>query len=201
MFNILTYNIHKGFNLYNRDFVLHEIREHLRSVSVDMVFLQEIHGRHDRHDARILNGPEGSQLEFLAHELWPHYTYGKNALYSLGHHGNAILSKYKFEKWNNVNVSRLRWASRSLLHGIIRIPEIESPLHLICVHFELIGFERKRQLDILEKYVDGAIAENEPLIIAGDFNDWHILNIQEGMMTHGWGLALHINYLTNFMWV
>jgi endonuclease/exonuclease/phosphatase family metal-dependent hydrolase len=172
MFNLLTYNIHKGFSRYNRGFVLHEIREQLRSVSVDIVFLQEIHGRHHRHELRIPDWPEGSQFEFLAHELWPHYTYGKNAIYTQGHHGNAILSKHRFEQWNNVNVSRLRWASRSLLHGIIRVPEIEKPIHLICVHFEVLGFERKRQINILEKYVDESIDPTEPLIIAGDFNDW-----------------------------
>ncbi len=35
-----------------------------------------------------------SQFAFLADEIWPHFAYGKNAIYSAGHHGNAILSKH-----------------------------------------------------------------------------------------------------------
>jgi endonuclease/exonuclease/phosphatase family metal-dependent hydrolase len=172
-FKILTYNIHKGFDIFNREFVLHEIREQLRSVDVDLVFLQEIHGQHSQHETNISDWPEASQFEFLADQVWPHYAYGQNAIYSHGHHGNAILSKYNIELWQNVNLSRFRRASRSLLHGIIHIPDTDSRLHLICVHMDLIGFERSRQLKVLKSYIEDSIPKSEPIIIAGDFNDWN----------------------------
>ena len=38
-FNVLTLNAHMGFNLLNRRFVLPELREAIRSVSADVVFL------------------------------------------------------------------------------------------------------------------------------------------------------------------
>lgn len=172
MLNLLTYNIHKGFGRFNREFVLHEIRDQLRNLPVDIVFLQEIQGHHSGHASRIQGWPKVSQFEFLAHQLWPHYTYGKNAIYNKGHHGNAILSKYHFDEWQNVNLSRFRWASRSLLHGVIRSKGSREKIHLICVHLELLGFERSRQLNILRKYIQQAIDDDAPLIVAGDFNDW-----------------------------
>ncbi len=62
---LLTYNIHKGFNITNRKFVLHQIRETLQETNVDMAFLQEIHGEHTGHQLTTKNWPEVSQHEFL----------------------------------------------------------------------------------------------------------------------------------------
>ena len=125
---VLTYNIHKGFSAGNRQFVLGQMREQLHTADVDLVFLQEIHGEQNEHATGIRNWPTTTQFEFLADRVWPHYTYGKNAIYNAGHHGNAILSKYPFEHWDNINVSSFRRASRSLLHGVIRIPALPGAL-------------------------------------------------------------------------
>jgi endonuclease/exonuclease/phosphatase family metal-dependent hydrolase len=172
MINILTYNIHKGFDRFNRGFVLHKIKEQLHDAEVDIVLLQEIQGRHFHHETRISTWPEVSQFEFLADSIWPHYAYGKNAIYRKGHHGNAILSKYLIAEWNNLNLSRFQRASRSMLHGKIELPD-GKPLHLLCVHLDLIGFERKRQIRELRRYIDASIHQDEPIILGGDFNDWH----------------------------
>ena len=169
---ILTYNIHKGFDIYNRDFVLHKIRERLHSIDVDVIFLQEILGQHRQHEVSIKDWPQASQFEYLADQIWPHYAYGKNAIYEKGHHGNAILSKFSIQQWQNINVSRFQRASRSLLHGVIHFPDVDSPLHLICVHLELVDFERQRQLAVLIRYINESIPAEEPIIVAGDFNDW-----------------------------
>ncbi len=173
MINILTYNIHKGFDRYNRDFVLHRIKDQLQQADVDVVLLQEIQGRHYHHEIGISTWPEVSQFEFLADSIWPHYAYGKNAIYEKGHHGNAILSKYNLVEWNNLNLSRFQRASRSLLHGRVDMPNGRGPLHLICVHLDLIGFERKRQIKELKRYIEASIDATEPVILGGDFNDWH----------------------------
>jgi endonuclease/exonuclease/phosphatase family metal-dependent hydrolase len=173
MIKILTYNIHKGFDRYNRDFVLHRIKDHLQNAEVDVVLLQEIQGRHFHHENRISSWPDVSQFEFLADSIWPHYAYGKNAIYRKGHHGNAILSKFNIAEWNNLNLSRFQRASRSLLHGRLELPESNCHLHLICVHLDLIGFERKRQIRELKSYIDNSIDSSEPIILGGDFNDWH----------------------------
>ena len=168
---ILTYNIHKGFSIGNARFILHEIRDALQHISADIVFLQEIQGAHHKKQQQIDNWPDAAQFEFLADEVWPHHAYGKNAIYKAGHHGNAILSKHPFQQWENINVSNRSYASRSLLHGAIDIPGSNKRLHVICVHLGLFEAERETQLNVLSHRIDSHVPHDEPLIIAGDFND------------------------------
>ncbi|GIX21574.1 MAG: hypothetical protein KatS3mg121_0357 [Gammaproteobacteria bacterium] len=181
---VLTYNIHKGFSGFDGRFVLHAIREALRGVGPDLVFLQEIHGEHAGHRRRLRDWPEESQFEFLADRLWPHYAYGKNAIYQAGHHGNAILSRYPFRAWENFNLSALRHASRSVLHGVVGTPG--GVLHVMCVHLDVLGPERRRQLGVLAELISTRIGPDEPLIVAGDFNDWR--GRGHRLLTHELGL-------------
>ena len=74
---VLTYNIHKGFSVGNRRFVLHEIKEALRHIDADIVFLQEIQGEHRHRMNHVENWPNSSQFEFLADQVWHHHAYGK----------------------------------------------------------------------------------------------------------------------------
>lgn len=192
---ILTYNIHKGFSSMNRRFILHAIREALRNVDADIIFLQEIHGERHIPGKQFDDWPSNSQFEFLADSIWHHYAYGKNAIYRSGHHGNAILSKYPFIEWENIDVSFMKTASRSLLHGTVEVPGVSEKLHVICVHLGLFGIERTKQLSTLVKRIDSHVPHDEPLIIAGDFNDWrgkaehhlsHELGVSEVFrMAHG----------------
>jgi endonuclease/exonuclease/phosphatase family metal-dependent hydrolase len=172
VFKVLTYNIHKGFSIGNRRFVLHRIRDALISADTDVVFLQELLGEHRHHEQRVSDWPEKSQFEFLADTVWPHHAYGKNAIYDVGHHGNAILSKFPFDSWQNIKVSVFKKASRSLLHGVIRIPGCKVEIHVICIHFCLLAFERRRQLRLLSDHIHSHVPSGAPLVIAGDFNDW-----------------------------
>jgi len=169
---ILTYNIHKGFSAGNRRFVLHQMKSQLRSVDADVVFLQEIQGEHFLKSKKHHNWPDESQFEFLADEVWPHHAYGKNAIYEAGHHGNAILSKYPFARWDNIDVSYMRTASRSLLHGVIKLGDTLPAVHVVCVHLGLLSMERRRQVAKLVERINEFVPNNEPMIIAGDFNDW-----------------------------
>ena len=169
---VLTYNIHKGFSASNLRFILHEIKSSLRYIDADVVFLQEVHGERNISKNRFDDWPNNQQFEFLADQVWHHHAYGKNAIYKSGHHGNAILSKYPFVEWENINVSLMRSASRSLLHGTIQLPRTNQKIHIICVHLGLFGVERERQLSTLAQRINSHVPPNEPLIIAGDFNDW-----------------------------
>ena len=169
---VLTYNIHKGFSSGNLRFILHDIKDSLRHVDADVVFLQEIHGERIISNNRFDDWPNNRQFEFLADQVWHHHAYAKNAIYKSGHHGNAILSKYPFINWENIDVSTMRSASRSLLHGTIQIPGSGEKIHIICVHLGLFERERERQLETLSKRINSHVPADEPLIIAGDFNDW-----------------------------
>ena len=77
---VLTYNIHKGFNPTNRQFILHNIKDSIRQVDADLLLLQEIHGERNITKNRFDNWPSNNQFEYLADEVWHHHAYGKNAI-------------------------------------------------------------------------------------------------------------------------
>lgn len=168
---ILTYNIHKGFNA-NRQFMLPGMQEALNAVDADIVFLQEVRGAHLRQQRSIKDWPELSQTEYLAGDRWPYYVYGKNAVYPHGHHGNAILSKLPLLAWENINLANQLNASRSMLHAVLQLPQSSLALHIICIHLGLFKRERAYQLQALSERIETLVPHHEPLIIAGDFNDW-----------------------------
>ena len=169
---IATYNIHKGFSHFNRRMMLHELRECLRELNSDMVFLQEVQGAHSDTAGRRKNYPALPQYEYLADQIWPHHAYGKNAVYDQGHHGNAILSRYPIARWDNLDVSSHRFESRGLLHCEIAIADSRHALHCLCVHFGLFARGRNKQLKAMVERIQQKVPMDAPLIIAGDFNDW-----------------------------
>ncbi|BBP01362.1 endonuclease/exonuclease/phosphatase family protein [Sulfuriferula nivalis] len=169
---VVSYNIHKGFTHFNRRMVIHDLRERLRSLQADVVFLQEVQGSHATHGGRWHDWPSAPQYEFLADEVWSDFAYGKNAVYDHGHHGNAILSRYPIVASENLDVSAHAFESRGLLHAQIAVPGLAAPVHLMCVHLALFEHSRQRQLAMLIKRVHETVPDTSPLIIAGDFNDW-----------------------------
>ena len=171
-FNVLTLNAHMGFNLLNRRFVLPELREAIRSVSADVVFLQEVLGEHARHAEKHLNWPEGPQYEFLANTLWPQFAYGQNAVYPHGHHGNAVLSKFPILSHENRDISIHGSEERGLLHCVLAMPGSDVEVHTICVHLGLLESHRRQQFSLLCDIIDAQVPADAPLIVAGDFNDW-----------------------------
>lgn len=171
---ILTLNTHKGFTSFNRRLVLHELRDAVRGVSADLVFLQEVIGEHSAHPVRFPLWPEKSQYEFLADSIWQAHAYGRNASYPEGHHGNALLSKFPILSQQNHDVSVGGPERRGLLHCAIDIPGRSHPLHAICVHLGLRGSHRLRQMDMMCELIEREIPPDASLIVAGDFNDWRI---------------------------
>jgi endonuclease/exonuclease/phosphatase family metal-dependent hydrolase len=139
---VLTVNTHKGFTFFNRKFILHELRDAVRAVSADVVFLQEVQGEHIKHPAKFLNWPESPHYEFLADEIWPEFAYGRNAVYPSGHHGNAVLSKFPIVHYKNHDVSISGPEKRGLLHCVLKVPKREVEIHAICVHLGLIRSSR-----------------------------------------------------------
>lgn len=152
--------------------MLPELREAVRTVSADIVFLQEVLGEHEmlarRHATRW---PDEPHYEFLAHSIWRDYAYGCNAVYPNGHHGNALMSKYSIDRHRNVDVSIENTEKRGLLHCEIPLPLNGPTVHAICVHLGLREAHRKQQMNLLCDLVSG-IPSHEPIVVAGDFNDW-----------------------------
>ena len=170
--NLLTANIHMGFSASRRRFVLPELRQAIRSVSADIVFLQEVMGEHSGHARRHSRWPETPHYEFLADEIWPQFAYGRNAIYPAGHHGNALLSKFPIARHENRDVSISGHETRGLLHCVLSIPDGGTEVHAICVHLGLREAHRRQQMELLCQVIDMEVPGSAPLIVAGDFNDW-----------------------------
>lgn len=172
---ICSWNIHKGFGPANRRFKLEDMRKVIRSVDADICLLQEVVGHQLAYRGRQLSikgreveGSE-SQFEFMADKIWRHYAYGKNAIIEDGHHGNAILSKVPFAEWRNHDITRWSFSSRGLLFG-----HLENGLVLVCVHLGLLAVERRYQVQRLSELLESECDPEAPVIVAGDFNDWHL---------------------------
>jgi len=164
---LLTVNIHKGYNAFIRRDMLHELREAVRAVDSDLVFLQEVEGR---------AGTAGAQYEFLADTLWPEHAYGRNAVTGGQDHGNAVLSRLPILRSRNHDVSLPGAEPRGLLHCVLLRPDFgpgpSSELHVMCVHHGLHTAHQRHQLTRLCETVMSEVPADAPLIVAGDFNDW-----------------------------
>lgn len=169
---VATYNIHKGFSHFNRRIVVHDMRERLRLMGADILFLQEVVGHNAKHVQRHEAWPAAPQHEFLAETQWPAAAYAGNAIYENGHHGNAILSRYPMVRCDHEDISTNRIEQRGLLHAEIAVPGWTTNLHCVCVHLGLFGRSRHKQVDAVCARIDALVPADAPLIVAGDFNDW-----------------------------
>jgi len=185
--SVATWNIHKGFSQFNRRMMVHELRERLRELSADIVFLQEVQGLHLGHAERHPDWPGRPQHEFLAEDVWDNHAYGRNMIYDHGHHGNAILSRYPILHQHNQDVTHLRFEKRGLLHCALEVPALDQPLHCVCVHLSLFARSRRRQMDALAARIEQLIPAAAPLLIAGDFNDWR--NNADNLLAQRLGLS------------
>jgi len=174
-FKILTLNTHKGFSQFNKRFVLPEIRDAIRLVGADVVFLQEVQGEHQLHSkSHRERWPTEPHYEFLAESLWPEFAYGRNAVYPHGHHGNALLSKYPIKSHENHDVSVAGHEERGILYSVVELPGSGTRIHTMCVHMGLAEDHRRQQTLLLLKLMAEKVPADEPLVIAGDFNDWKL---------------------------
>jgi endonuclease/exonuclease/phosphatase family metal-dependent hydrolase len=164
---ILSYNIHKGFTVGNLGFVLDGIKRSIREVHADLVFLQEVMGEGGGGGGKQAH----PQFEYLADQVWPHFAYGKNAVYSSGNHGNAILSKFPIRAWENIDISPSRIERRGILHATLELPD-GSSFHALCTHLALMEKDRAQQIGHLAERVRGSIPPGDRMVLAGDFNDW-----------------------------
>ncbi len=175
---VATYNIHKGVSSLRSTPRVVALKKAIGAFEADVVFLQEVQGRHDRYQARYgekvrsphHHWPEKSQHEFFAGEVLLHSAYGMNAVYDHGHHGNALLSSFPIENQSNHDVSDHAYEQRGILHCALETAA--GKVHCYVVHLGLFEGSRRRQTDALISAVKDSAKDDEPVIIAGDFNDW-----------------------------
>jgi endonuclease/exonuclease/phosphatase family metal-dependent hydrolase len=173
---VATYNIHKGVSALRSTPRVMALKKAIAQFEANVVFLQEVQGRHDRFQARYghqkggkRQWPETAQHEFFAGESH-HSAYGMNAVYDHGHHGNALLSTFPILRSRNQDVSDHAYEQRGILHCELDTPA--GTVHCYVVHLGLFEGGRGRQTEALIEAVQESAGKGDAVLIAGDFNDW-----------------------------
>ncbi|MEY8688968.1 MAG: endonuclease/exonuclease/phosphatase family protein [Leptothrix sp. (in: b-proteobacteria)] len=172
---VATYNIHKGVRGLGRGkrLEIHNLGLGVAALDADLVFLQEVrlfhHADARRFDRSTFGWPAQGQADFLAPEGYES-VYRTNAVTPGGEHGNALLSRWPLGEAAHHDVSDHRFEQRGLLHSEVHWQGLR--LHCIVVHFGLIHASRVRQAQRLVDYVRSQVPAAEPVLVAGDFNDW-----------------------------
>ena len=189
---ITTYNIHKGMSPLNRFVKLQGIAEALKTVNPDIICLQEVQGQNLKRVIKYNEFPDQSQHEWFGEFLHCQNSYGKNVEYEHGHHGNAVLSRHPLDPKHNVNITVSRMEQRGVLHCEVTPAGWEQSVVVLCAHLNLMENDRTKQYQAIADYVNNTIDSNQPLILAGDFNDWkklsceklgNQLNMQEALLS------------------
>lgn len=178
---VLSYNIHKGLAARNKELTIQGIKEAVHQTGANILFLQEIVGENQKSKERFPDWPDASQFEYLADNMWPHYAYGKNAVYYGGNHGNAILSQFPITFSETTCISTNPLEKRGILHAKVQVPlatgsdspNLEVEVELFCLHLDLFHRGRKRQYQWIKEYMLAEANLEAPMIVAGDFNDWN----------------------------
>ncbi len=157
---LLTYNIRKGLGASGRRvFDVAPIARQLACEPCDLLLCQE-----------VFHGAGVEQSAALARTLALHAAYLPNKQRRIGHHGNATFSRWPVEVVENVDLSQNRLERRGALYVRLRVDG--APLHLFNVHLSLSHRQRVAQLRLIERAINQRAGEHEPVILAGDFNDW-----------------------------
>jgi endonuclease/exonuclease/phosphatase family metal-dependent hydrolase len=169
---IATYNIHKGMSALNQKVQLSQMASALQRLAPDVLFLQEVQGYNSKRAENIPDFPRQPHYQILSEQLDYHVSYGRNARYKYRDHGNAILSRYPIVTCHNLDISVNNMEQRGLLHCEIQPPHWSQPLVCLCAHLNLREPDRIKQYQTIYEYIQSEINPANPLILAGDFNDW-----------------------------
>jgi endonuclease/exonuclease/phosphatase family metal-dependent hydrolase len=172
---VATYNIHKGVRGLGprKRLEIHNLGLGVEALDADLVFLQEVRLFHHREARRFdrtwFGWPDQGQADFLAPEGYE-VAYRTNAFTRHGEHGNALLSRWPLGSVGHHDVSDHRFEQRGLLH--VPVHWQGRVVHAVVVHLGLIHASRVRQVERLAQFIQAEVPAHEPLLVAGDFNDW-----------------------------
>ncbi len=172
---VATYNIHKGVRGMGsrKRLEIHNLGRAVEAFDADLVFLQEVRLFHTREARRFdhtsFGWPAQGQAEFLAPEGYD-VAYRSNAVTRHGEHGNALLSRWPIHEVGHHDVSDHRFEQRGLLH--VTVDWNGTTVHAVVVHLGLVHASRVRQVQRLARFIQDEVPPGQPLVVAGDFNDW-----------------------------
>lgn len=159
---VLTYNIRKGKGPSGREAVpMSALGEAMRAHPVDLVLCQEVF-----HCARTGSSQSGHLAEVLGFDSY----YGANKFREIGHHGNTTLTRLRVQHFENHDISTNAVERRGALY--VRVQLGSTPLHVFNVHLGLNQWQRATQVRQVAEIMRRFCVKDEPVLLAGDFNDW-----------------------------
>jgi endonuclease/exonuclease/phosphatase family metal-dependent hydrolase len=178
---IVTWNIHKGIGT-DRVYRLERVIGVLRDLDADVVCLQEV-------DKGVPRSGHENQAERLADELgYDHAALGLNVRVRGGAYGNLTLSRHPLADVHNVDLTIPPKKRRSGL--VTRVATGPPGGWLIAnLHLGLMHLERKIQVRRLLAHLFEDAADDQPLVIAGDWNEWASRLVRPVMREWGFHLA------------
>lgn len=159
---VVTYNIRKGKGADGRssigmDLLGRELARH----EADLVLCQEVF-----HCAR----GGASQSDHLAEVMGLRACYGANKYRGVGHHGNSTFTHWDVDVYENHDISTNRIERRGALY--VRLVGGDAPLHVVNVHLGLNRWQRRTQMQRIAELLSERARDGDPVVLAGDFNDW-----------------------------
>jgi endonuclease/exonuclease/phosphatase family metal-dependent hydrolase len=160
----VTYNIRKGKGASGR--LAHDVTELGRALATchpDLVLCQEVFHGYE---------PEVSQSDSLSRHLDLLSYYEPNKHRRVGHHGNATFTRLPVVQSHNHDVSTNRIERRGVLYTRALLGT-SRPLHVFNAHLGLNQWQRLTQVRRIADAILERVGSSDPLILAGDFNDWN----------------------------
>ena len=159
----LTYNIRKGKGASGRlDGSVAAIIAALAPKRPDVMFCQEVYHGEQRH---IYQSTQIGQELGLA----PYYE--PNRRRRLCHYGNATFTHYPVEVMRNHNISTNPIEKRGVLY--LKLQLHGHPVHVYNAHLGLNQRQRSLQIRHIAHIISQTAKPGEPVVLAGDFNDWN----------------------------
>lgn len=158
---VLTYNIHHAAGADGR-VDLERIAAVIRAARADLVALQEV-------DRGVRRSGGEDQPQRLAELTGMHVAFAKNIALQGGEYGNAVLSRFPIERYENHALPRLDDSEqRGALEVHVRIGG--RPVVFVATHLDHCANDRERRAslatlrELVERNADRTV------IVAGDFN-------------------------------
>lgn len=156
---VATWNIHRGVGSDRRHDIA-RIARVMRELDVALIGLQEVDARPSRRPDQF--------AELQAHTGW-NGTLGGPLRGPKGAMRTALFTPHEIVGERALDLGDAQWGARGAVDADIRIGS--DVIRVVVVHLGLRVVERNGQVARLVAALEG---ETRPLVLLGDFNEWHL---------------------------
>jgi len=161
-FRVITYNIRKGKGSSGaQNVTMCALGDALAPHAADLVLCQEVF--HAADGSVLQTGELADALSFEGY-------YGANKFRKVGDHGNSTFSRRAAREHRNHDISTNPIERRGVLHARFEVDG--RTLHVFNAHLGLNGYQRRAQVKQIDTIVQTQCGDDDPVLLAGDFNDW-----------------------------